>query len=177
MLGFLRPNSGEIKYNNINIKNKNILKEWHLNICYLPQEIFLIDDTLEANIALGSDKDDIDKIKVLDSLKKAKLDELIRELPNGLESYIGENGSLLSEAKGKELLLQEHSISIQKILIMDESTNALDSKTINNIKNELNALRGEITIILITHQSSFLEICNKIYKLEKGQLKKYKYNE
>jgi len=167
ILGLHCPNSGEINVNGSSISD-NILK-WRSRIAYIPQQIFLIDDTLCNNIAL-SDPSKIDDVKLKESIKKAHLEELVRELESGIETVVGENGIQLSGGQRQRIALARAFYHDRDIIIMDEATSALDGHTESEIIDEIQQLKGKKTVIVIAHRLSTVQHCDRIYELNKGRL-------
>jgi ATP-binding cassette, subfamily B, bacterial PglK len=168
ILGLLVPDSGEIYFNDVSLTKE--MNNWHKHIAYLPQEVFLIDDKLKSNVALGVDEQNID-IKLLDqSLKKASLISLIEQLPDGVNTVLGERGVRLSGGQRQRIALARAFYHKRDILIMDESTSALDNETEKEIINEIKNLKGDVTMIVIAHRISTLENCDTVYKINKGEI-------
>lgn len=168
MLGLLAPSSGNIILNNIIIENNsNPLKGIS---AYIPQNIFLVDDSVKKNVALGILDEEIDEEKVFKSLKSAKLLDVVNGLPEGIETIIGENGNKLSGGQRQRLSLARAFYYNRQLLIMDEATSALDSVTEHEIAKELKALDGEITTIIVAHRFTTLKGCDHIYEIINGQV-------
>jgi ATP-binding cassette, subfamily B, bacterial PglK len=168
ILGLLNPQSGEIKYNNRPLKE--YIDQWHAQVAYLPQEIFLIDDTLKSNIALGIEVNNIDQVKLDDAIKKAKLDDLVENLPNKADTVIGERGMRLSGGQRQRIAIARAFYHGRNVLIMDESTSALDSETEKEIIDEIKFLKKDKTLIVIAHRLSTLKDCDRIYELKDGEI-------
>ena len=168
ILGLLKVSSGSIKFNDINLEEE--LQSWQGQIAYLPQEVFTLDQTLKQNITLSLNDCDIDDKKLEQSIRMAKLEVLIDELPKGMNTIIGEKGIRISGGQRQRIALARAFYFERKVLIFDEATSALDSETEKEIMNEISQLKGIKTIILIAHRLSTLHICNKVYKLEKGKI-------
>lgn len=168
MLGLLVPDSGEIYFNDV-ILTKEI-NNWHKHIAYLPQEVFLIDDKLKNNVALGVDEQNIDIKLVGQSLKRASLSSLIEQLPDGVDTVLGERGVRLSGGQRQRIALARAFYHKRDILIMDESTSALDNETEKEIVSEIKNLKGDVTIVVIAHRISTLENCDIVYNLSKGEI-------
>lgn len=168
ILGLLKVSSGSIKFNDINLEEE--LQSWQGQIAYLPQEVFTLDQTLKQNITLTLNDCDIDDKKLEQSIRMAKLEVLIDELPKGMNTIIGEKGIRISGGQRQRIALARAFYFERKVLIFDEATSALDSETEKEIMNEISQLKGIKTIILIAHRVSTLHICNKVYKLEKGKI-------
>jgi ATP-binding cassette, subfamily B, bacterial PglK len=170
MLGLIKPTKGKIVYNGVETrKDENY---WNNQVAYLPQEIFLIDNSLRNNIGLGVDSDEIDNEKIYDSLIRSKLIKLTKQLPEGVETLIGERGARLSGGQRQRVSLARAFYHGRSVLVMDEATSALDSETEREIVNEIEKLRGENTMIIIAHRLSTLQHCDRIYQLIDGAVVK-----
>jgi len=168
LLGLLKLNSGSIKYNQISIEKS--LTQLRSKVAYLPQEVFLLDDTIRRNVALGDNESEIDNEKVIDSLNKARLSEFIEQLPRGVETLLGERGSRLSGGQRQRIALARAFYNQREVLIMDEATSALDTKTEREIVDEIRYFKGKKTIVVIAHRLSTLQYCDVIYVLDNGQI-------
>jgi ATP-binding cassette, subfamily B, bacterial PglK len=168
MLGLLEPQTGVIELNHIDIKNN--MHRWREQVAYLPQQVFLIDDTLRNNIALGESQENIDDKRILKAIKKAKLTSLLEVMEQGLDTTLGERGVRLSGGQRQRVVLARAFYYERNILIMDESTSALDKATEKEIVKEIKSLKGKKTLIVIAHRLSTLEHCDKIYELIDGSL-------
>jgi ABC-type bacteriocin/lantibiotic exporter with double-glycine peptidase domain len=167
--GILIPDSGYIKINDKDL-NENLILIKKLT-SYMPQQIFLIDGTIQENIALGEDKENINNEKLFGSIKKAELDNLINDLPEGIHTKIGDNGIRLSGGQRQRIGLARSFYFEKQILILDEATNALDelierSILDNIIKNKKNSL-----IIIISHNKETLKECDEIYEIIEDNIK------
>lgn len=169
ILGLLEPQKGTLYYNGNALDNFSI-NEWRSSVAYLPQDVFLVDDTLEKNIALGVSEKDIDSNKVHQAIEKARLKDLIDNLPKGKETIIGERGIRVSGGQKQRISLARAFYHEREVLVLDESTSALDTKTEQEIVEEINHLKGSKTMIVIAHRITTLKHCNAIYKLDDGHL-------
>jgi ABC-type multidrug transport system fused ATPase/permease subunit len=167
--GLLEPSKGELLIDGIK-DIKVVRRNWQKNIGYVPQSIYLMDDTFYKNIAFGYLEDDIDKEKVSMAIKAAQLEDLINALPEGLNTKIGERGVRLSGGQRQRIGIARALYLEPKILVLDEATSSLDNKTENDFMNSVNNLRGTITIIIVSHRLTTLNNCDFIYKLKNGQL-------
>jgi ABC-type multidrug transport system fused ATPase/permease subunit len=167
--GLLEPTRGELLIDGSRNLNE-VKKNWQENIGYVPQSIYLMDDTFYKNIAFGHSEEDIDKAKVANSIKAAQLEDLINSLPDGLNTKIGERGVRLSGGQRQRIGIARALYSEPKILVLDEATSSLDNKTENDFMNSVNKLRGTITIIIVAHRLTTLSNCDFIYKLKEGVL-------
>jgi ABC-type bacteriocin/lantibiotic exporter with double-glycine peptidase domain len=168
LLGILQPQSGEIKYNGQTLNEK--LNDWRLGIAYLPQQVFLIDNTLRRNIALGIDDDAIDDVRINEALKQASLIDFIEQLPDGLDTEIGERGIRISGGQRQRIAIARAFYHQRSILIMDEATSALDNETESIIVEEIKKLKGKVTLIVVAHRLSTVKNCDRIYRLDKGMI-------
>jgi ABC-type bacteriocin/lantibiotic exporter with double-glycine peptidase domain len=171
ILGLLEPMMGTLEVDEKVITKQNI-RSWQRSIGYVPQNIYLADDSIKANIAFGVDPKDIDQFKVEKASKIANLHEfVIEELPKQYETITGERGVRLSGGQRQRVGIARALYHNPKILILDEATSALDIQTEKAVMDAVNNLGNEITIILIAHRLSTVKKCNKIFLLDKGKLK------
>ena len=168
LLGLLEPQEGELYYNGIPLKDS--LAEWRSQIAYLPQEVFLIDNTLRHNVALGMEDKEIDDLLVEKALHQARLDELVEQLPQGIETMLGERGVRLSGGQRQRVALARAFYYGCKVLVMDEATSSLDNETELEIVEEIKHHKGEITMIVIAHRLTTVQDCDQIYKLKNGRI-------
>tara|TARA_B000000532_G_C18596571_1_gene289429 strand:- start:49 stop:561 length:513 start_codon:yes stop_codon:yes gene_type:complete len=168
MLGLIHPKSGDIIY-----KNKSIfqnLDEWRKEIGYISQNIYLLDSTIEKNIAFNFLDESINKEKLRKAIKVACLDEKISSMPQGLNTVVGNDGLKLSGGERQRIAIARAAYKNPNIFFMDESTSALDDKTENLIMNNLNQEFKNKTFIMIAHRKSTIEKCDKVWKLSNGKL-------
>ena len=168
MLGLLRPNKGEILINNIATKEIGFFTR--SKIGYLPQQAFIIDGSIKENVGLGYLNNEINEKKVYDSLFKARIASTISDMTDGINTQIGENGIKLSGGQRQRIALARAFYHEREVLILDESTSALDEKIEKEIINELKMLKKEITLIMIAHRLSTLKYCDKIIEIKNGKL-------
>jgi len=168
MLGLLNPVEGRIIYNNKEIKNS--LLKIRDQVAYLPQKVFLIDNSLKNNIALGVDDDKIQEEKIYSSIKQARLQSVVDQLPDGIETNIGESGIRLSGGQRQRIALARAFYHGRSVLVMDEATSALDNETEREIVDEIKNLKGDVTTIVIAHRYTTLKYCDRIYRLENGKI-------
>lgn len=168
LLGLLEPQQGSIQYNGEGIKT--VLEQWRSQAAYIPQQVFLIDDTLRHNVALGIASDEIDNDKLQESLRQSKLIEVVEQLPQGINTVLGEKGVRLSGGQRQRVALARAFYHGRDVLVMDEATSALDDQTEQEIVKEIDQLKGKKTIIVIAHRLTTLKHCDRIYKLENGRV-------
>lgn len=166
ILSLLSPQSGDILVDGQSIY-KN-LPAWRKLIGYIPQSIFLTDDTIEKNIAFGVSKAEIDQKRLWYAIKSAQLEELVEDLPNGVDTEVGERGVRLSGGQRQRIGIARALYHQREILVLDEATSALDNETERLISNSIKALAGNKTLIIIAHRLSTIEHCDRIYVLDKG---------
>jgi ABC-type multidrug transport system fused ATPase/permease subunit len=168
ILGLLNPQSGAIKFNKNPLHDS--LKTWNNHIAYIPQLIFLIDNTLKKNVALGVAEEDIDEDLLHQALEQARLAELVTQLPMGIETLLGERGVRLSGGQRQRVALARAFYHQRDVLIMDEATSALDNEVEREIISEIKRFKGEKTMIIIAHRLTTVQHCDRIYKIEKGRV-------
>ena len=164
LLGLSQPTSGTIKVNNIDINDPKI--SWAASTAYIPQEKFLIDDTIIKNIALGIPKDKIDYKKLDYALQVSSLKDFVDSLPESINTHIGEDGSKLSGGQKQRICLARAIYFDRDFIIMDEATSALDKDTENEIVKEIKMMKGIKTFLIIAHRDSTIESCDKVYRIE-----------
>ena len=140
-------------------------------ISFVPQDIYLLDDTIKNNVAFGIDEKLIDEERVIQCLKDTEMWDYVRKNPKGLYLLVGEKGIRLSGGEKQRLGLARALCTKPEILILDEATNALDYKTENEIFKSIKKLRKKTTVIIISHKISLLDDCDNIFYLENGQIK------
>ncbi|MFO5494623.1 MAG: ABC transporter ATP-binding protein, partial [Cuspidothrix sp.] len=168
LLGLFIPQLGDIKVDGISIYSN--LRAWQNMLGYVPQSIFLIDDTLERNIAYGVPDHLIDQHKLKKAIQMAQLSEVVDQLPDGVKTIIGERGVILSGGQRQRVGIARVLYHERDILVFDEATAALDTETEHLITEATKALAGNKTIIIIAHRLSTIEHCDCIYQLEQGRI-------
>ncbi|HQF74568.1 MAG TPA: ATP-binding cassette domain-containing protein, partial [Treponemataceae bacterium] len=168
ILGLLIPQEGSILIDGTPVTSANI-RNWQQNLGYVPQSIYLSNDTIASNIAFGHTGDTIDFKAVRDAAKMAQIDDFImNELPEQYETKIGERGIRLSGGQRQRIGIARALYRNPSVLVMDEATSALDNQTEKDVMAAIDGLSGKKTIILIAHRLSTLKKCDQIFYLEQG---------
>ncbi len=168
LLGLLKPQQGSVMCDDINVADD--LNGWHENLAYVPQDIYLVDDTIRSNVAFGYAAHEVRDEDVWTALNKAQLGDFVRELPNGLQTKIGEKGVRLSGGQRQRIGIARALFRNTPILILDEATSALDYETEGEILRSVEGLKGEKTLIIITHRLNTIENCDKIYEIKDNKM-------
>ena len=169
LLGLYEPTAGEILTDGKPF-GKPVPPEWHTRIGYVPQEIFLLDESLLKNIALGVPESGINHERMRKAIISAQLEEVIDKMPQGLETEVGERGVMLSGGQRQRVGLARALYFDPEMLILDEGTSALDNETEAKFMQAVESLQGEITIISIAHRLTTVRGCNAIYVLVNGKI-------
>ncbi len=167
-LGLLTPGRGTICVDDRNIQDD--LRAWQDNIGYVPQTVFLTDDTLRRNIAFGVADGDIDDAEVWRAAGLAQIERFIRELPEGLETQVGERGVRLSGGQLQRIGIARALYHNPDVLVLDEATSSLDTVTERGVMEAVRALHGQKTVIIVAHRLSTVEQCDRLYRLEAGHI-------
>ena len=167
-LGLLVQDSGKIVVDDVS--NFNLIGSWQTQIGYVPQNIYLLDDSLLKNIAFGIPESDIDLVAVNKALDVAQLSEFVSNLPNGLDTEVGERGVRLSGGQRQRIGIARALYHDPEILILDEATSSLDSLTEEAVMESVFLLHGIKTLVIVAHRYSTLKFCDVIYKLEFGKI-------
>lgn len=168
LLGLIRPSSGEVLIDGQNINES--MRCWQNIIGYVQQSIFLTDDTLRGNIAFGLNEDEIDDGLVYQAVKAAQLDQFVQDLPDGINTFVGERGVRLSGGQRQRIGIARALYHNPPVLVFDEATSALDNETEAEVMDSIKSLKGTRSMIIIAHRLSTIEHCDKVFKLERGQL-------
>jgi ABC-type bacteriocin/lantibiotic exporter with double-glycine peptidase domain len=167
--GLLVPEIGQIEVDGINLDDSN-RAAWQSRIAYVPQNIFLLDATIEQNVALGIPRAAIDRERLLAVAQLAQIDEFVGTLPGGYNYTVGERGVMLSGGQRQRIGIARALYTNASVLILDESTNALDGLTEQELMSTILRLRGRYTIILIAHSLSTVQACDVIFELDRGNV-------
>lgn len=168
LLGLLHAQTGEITCDGVGIfKN---YESWLAQIGYIPQTIYLIDESIRDNIAFGIDADKIDEERIWQVLKEAQLDEFVKTLPEGLDTTIGDRGIRLSGGQRQRIGIARALYNNPEILVFDEATSALDNETEAAVMDAINSFHGKKTMVIIAHRLNTIANCDVIYKVEGGKI-------
>ena len=167
ILGLLRPEQGTVQMDGVDIFA--MPKNWSRIIGYVPQSVFLIDDTIRANVTFGLAPEEIRDEAVWDALEKAQIKDFVSNLPDGLETMVGERGIRFSGGQRQRIAIARALYHDPDILVLDEATSALDGKTENALMEAIDHLHGTKTLIIIAHRLSTIIKCDKIYEIKDGK--------
>lgn len=168
LLGLLAPNAGEISVDGVNIQSN--MRNWQNHIGYVPQSVYLTDDSLLRNVAFGLPDEQIDEGAVWHAIRAAHLEEFVKELPQGLKTIVGERGVRLSGGQRQRIGIARALYLDPDVLVLDEATSALDTDTEFEVMQAVRSLHGCKTVVIVAHRLSTVEYCDRIYRLEQGQI-------
>ncbi len=169
MLGLLKMQEGKIYADGEDIFEGENYRKWLKNVGYIPQTIFMIDDTIRKNVAFGVPEDEISEERIWEVLKEAQLDEFVKTLPEGLDTGIGERGIRLSGGQRQRIGIARALYEDPEVLVLDEATSALDNDTEKAIMDSINRLHGNKTLIIIAHRLQTIEKCDAVYRIENAR--------
>ena len=170
ILCLLKPTKGNLLLDDKKIEESQI-NEWQGYCSYVPQSINLLNDDIVTNIAYGLKSNEIDEKRLWEALYSAQISNFIKNLPDGLQTKIGENGIKLSGGQRQRIALARAFYRKSKLIIFDDATSALDNKTESKIINSLTITNKELTVIFIAHRLSTVLNCECIYEFENGKIK------
>lgn len=166
ILGLLAPAEGVVRVDGVDIQTR--LRGWQDQIGYVPQSIYLTDDSLARNVAFGLPAEVVDESAVWRALTAAQMADFVRDLPQGIHTEVGERGVRLSGGQRQRIGIARALYHDPAVLVLDEATSSLDTRTERDVMQAINALHGEKTIIIVAHRLSTVEHCDRLYRLEKG---------
>jgi ATP-binding cassette, subfamily B, bacterial PglK len=169
IMGLIQPSAGELTIDG-KIIDTYSCRSWQSMIAHVPQTIFLLDGTIEENIAFGVDNDEIDHERIKDSARMAKISAVIEKLPSQYQTTVGERGVQLSGGQRQRIGIARAFYKKAKVIILDEATSSLDVETERGVMESFEELSDEITVLMIAHRISTLKDCNLIIKVENGKL-------
>jgi len=168
LLGLLTPDSGEVRLDGENIQHA--LRNWQDQIGYVPQSIFLTDDTLARNVAFGLPNAQIDEASVWRAIRAAQLEDFVHALPMKLDTLVGERGIRLSGGQRQRIGIARALYHDPAVLVLDEATSSLDTATEHDVMQAVRALQGRKTILIVAHRLSTVAHCDRLYRLEQGRV-------
>lgn len=166
LLGLLPLQEGSICINGTDIRTIPYL--WSNLVAYVPQSVYLIDDSIRNNVAFGIKQNEIEDNRIWAVLEKAQLSDFVRKLPKGLDTIVGERGVKFSGGQRQRVAIARALYSAPEILVLDEATSALDHETELAVMESINALHGEITLIVIAHRLSTIRECDRVFEIKDG---------
>lgn len=168
VLGLLAPTNGEVLVDGKNIADN--ISGWRKKIGYIPQSIYLTDDSIKCNIALGIPEKEIDEERVWKALEEAQLLDFVKGLEKGIDTEVGERGTRISGGQRQRIGIARALYHNPEILVFDEATSALDNTTEKEVMKAIDSLHGNKTMIMIAHRLSTIENCDMVYRVEKAQI-------
>lgn len=166
ILGLLKPELGTVKMDNIDIFA--IPKQWAGIIGYVPQSVYLIDDTIKENIIFGLENNENNDEAIWRALEQAQLKQFVESLPQQLNTIVGERGIKFSGGQRQRVAIARALYYDPDILVLDEATSALDSGTETAVMEAIEALQGQKTLIIVAHRLTTIRNCDKIYEVKNG---------
>ena len=168
ILGLFAPTAGEVRVDGHNIQEN--LRNWQNQIGYVPQSIYLTDDTLRRNVAFGLSDENIDDKLVAEAIRLAQLDAFVDSLPDRLETVVGERGVRLSGGQRQRIGIARALYHNPSVLVLDEATSSLDTPTEHGVMQAVQALQGTKTVIIVAHRLSTVEYCDRLYRIEDSRI-------
>lgn len=168
ILGLLDPTAGRVLVDDVDVQGH--MGAWQRKIGYIPQQIYLTDDTVRRNVAFGRNDDEIDDGQVWMALEAAQLRDLVESLPDGLDTKVGERGVRLSGGQRQRIGIARALYHEPEVLVMDEATSALDNQTERQFVEALEGLQGDHTMVVIAHRLSTVRNCDRLFMLDEGRL-------
>ena len=168
ILGLFAPTSGVVSVDGSDVHQN--LRNWQNQIGYVPQAIYLTDDTLRRNVAFGLNDENIDDDLVREAIHLAQLQEFVSTLPDGLETVVGERGVRLSGGQRQRIGIARALYHKPIVLVLDEATSSLDTPTEHGVMQAVQALQGSKTVIIVAHRLSTVEYCDRLYRIEDSRI-------
>ncbi len=168
MLGLLHPEKGQVLADGKDVLTKENYRKYLKNIGYIPQNIFMLDDTIKHNIAFGVPDDEIDEKRLWEVIKEAQLEDFIKGREDGLNANIGERGIQISGGQRQRIGIARALYDDPEVLVLDEATSALDGETEKAVMESINILHGKKTLVIIAHRLQTIEKCDHVYRIENG---------
>lgn len=170
LLGLLEPERGRIEMDGKNIHE--IPVQWAKIVGYVPQSLFLIDDTIRNNVAFGIDREKIDDARVWEVLEMAQISEFVQRLPEKLDTIVGERGIRFSGGQCQRIAIARALYAEPEVIVLDEATSALDTDTEKDVMKAIDLLRGKKTLIIVAHRLSTIQNCDTVYEVGEKKIRK-----
>ena len=167
ILGLLPTETGAIKMDGMDIKSIPIT--WSRTIGYVPQSVYLTDDTIRNNVAFGIEKEQIDDALVWEALQQAQLKTFVESLPQGIDTIVGERGVKFSGGQRQRVAIARALYYDPAILVLDEATSALDNETESAVMEAIESLQGHKTLIIVAHRLTTIKSCDEVYEIADGK--------
>jgi ABC-type bacteriocin/lantibiotic exporter with double-glycine peptidase domain len=169
LMGLLRPTAGNVELDSHLLER--VERQWRSRIGYVPQSVAILDDTIRRNVALGCRDDEIDEDRIWRVLDAAHVGADVRGMSDGLDAFAGESGARLSGGQRQRLGIARALYMEPEVIVLDEATSALDADTEAQFINTLAELKGKVTIIVITHRSAPLRVCDRVYEIRGADIR------
>jgi ATP-binding cassette subfamily C protein len=166
VIGLIEPDEGVVKLDDVPLSQVDN-RAWRKQIGYVPQEMFLLNDTVRINVTLG--EEDLSELQVENALRRAGAWEFVSKLPEGIDTRVGERGALLSGGQRQRIAIARALVHEPALLVLDEATTALDPETERSVWNSMVDLRGQVTVLAVSHQTALAQIADRIYRIEDGK--------
>jgi ATP-binding cassette, subfamily B, bacterial PglK len=168
ILGLLTPSEGKVLVDGVDLQEQ--ISNWQRQIGYVPQTIYLADDSIRKNVAFGVSEAEIDDARVWQAIEAAQLSDMIQKLPDGLTTLVGERGVRLSGGQRQRIGIARALYHDPSVLVLDEATSSVDTETEQSIVDALERLRGDRTILVIAHRLTTVQNCDQLFFLRDGKL-------
>ena len=169
ILGLMPPRQGTVRVDGIDIYHN--LAGWHSIVAYIPQNIYLIDDTIRANILFGREEEPDTEARIWQALRSAQLDAFVRSQPEGLDTRVGDRGVKLSGGQRQRIGIARALYGNPRMLVLDEATSALDNETEAAVMDAISGLQGSVTLLIIAHRLSTIQNCDTVYEIKNGSVR------
>lgn len=169
LLGLFKPQYGDILVDGKSIYENST--NWNKLVGYVPQNVFLIDDTVRNNILFGVDEENADEERIWQTIERAQLKEFVERLPHGIDTVLGERGIKISGGQRQRIAIARALYYNPPIIVLDEATSALDNETENAVMESINNLQGEKTLIIVAHRLTTIEKCDRVFEINNKNIK------
>ena len=169
ILGLMPPHQGAVRVDGVDIYRN--LAGWHRIVAYIPQTIYLIDDTIRANVLFGREAGPDSEARIWAALRSAQLDAFVRAQPDGLDTKVGDRGVKLSGGQRQRIGIARALYSQPQMLVLDEATSALDNETEAAVMEAISGLQGSMTMLIIAHRLSTIQGCDTVYEIKNGRVR------